>query len=305
VCSLLVFALVVVLPARPAAAGHAFPATIALPNGWQPEGIAIGRGATIYAGSLATGAIYRANLRTGQGSVLVPPQEGRVAVGMKFDLRTNLLYVAGGATGDIYVYDARTGASVASLEATSEATTFVNDAVVTRRAVYFTDSFRPVLYRVPLAFGGALPAAPSVEEIPLGGDFEFVAGEFNANGIEAAFGGRRLLVVNSVLGTLYLVNPSNGDATRVDLGDASLESGDGILLARDRLYVVQNFLNQITVVDLDRGFTSGTVERVITDPRFDIPTTIDAFGPALYAVNARFSTTPTPDTEYTIVRVSR
>ena len=43
----------------------------------------------------------------------------------------------------------------------------------------------------------------------------------------------------------------------------------------------------------------------ITDPNFDVPTTVGVFGSSLYAVNARFTTPPTPDTTYTVVRVSR
>ncbi len=50
---------------------------------------------------------------------------------------------------------------------------------------------------------------------------------------------------------------------------------------------------------------SGTVVRYISDPAFDIPTTIDRFGNRLYAVNARFTTAPTETTEYSIVRVRR
>ena len=45
--------------------------------------------------------------------------------------------------------------------------------------------------------------------------------------------------------------------------------------------------------------------RTITDPAFDVPTTVDDFGKSLYVVNARFTTTPTPDTEYNVVRVHR
>ena len=42
-----------------------FPDTIPLANGWQPEGIASGRGFTAYVGSLRDGGITRVNLRTG------------------------------------------------------------------------------------------------------------------------------------------------------------------------------------------------------------------------------------------------
>ena len=48
----------------------------------------------------------------------------------------------------------------------------------------------------------------------------------------------------------------------------------------------------------------GEVVGTITDGRFDIPTTVAGFGDALYVVNARFTTPPTPSTPYTVVRVA-
>jgi hypothetical protein len=58
-------------------------------------------------------------------------------------------------------------------------------------------------------------------------------------------------------------------------------------------------------VKLRDGLTHGTVERVISDPRFDVPTTIARKGSRLYAVNARFTTPPTPSTTYDVVGVRR
>ena len=275
---------------------------IALPNGWQPEGITIGNGATIYSGSLATGAIFRADLRTGDGDVLVPPHAGRVAVGLKLDPRTDFLFVAGGPTGAAYVYDADDGSDVAAFQLSNATDRFINDVIVTRRAAYFTDSARPVIYELPLGHGGSVASDAAIREIPLGGDFQFVAGQFNANGIEAD-GGDTLIIVNSFLGTLYNVDADTGAARLIDLGGATVPNGDGILLQGRTLYVVQNQQNQVAVVRLDRRLSSGSVTDTITDPRFDVPTTIDAFAGGLYLVNARFNTPPTPDTTYTIVRV--
>lgn len=277
--------------------------TLPLPDGWQPEGIASGPRGTLYAGSIPTGAVYQVNARSGEGRVLVPPREDRRAIGLKWDWRSGLLYVAGGETGKVFVYQARTGSDVAELIATTQDETFVNDAVITRNAVYFTDSLRPVIYRLELLPGGRLPDAPTLEEVPLSGDFEFVAGEFNANGIEAVFGGRSLIVVNSVLGTLYQVNPHTGEATSIDLGDDAVTNGDGLLLLGRTLYVVQNFDNQVARVQLAPALSSGKVVDTLTNEQFDIPTTIARVGFSLYAVNARFSTEPTPETQYSIVRV--
>lgn len=286
-----------------AVAAAPFPEEISLPNGFQPEGIVVGRGTMIYAGSLANGAIYTADLRTGEGQLLVTPPAGRVAAGLDFDERTNYVYVSGASTGQAYVYDGATGAEVGVFQLTTASQTFINDAIVTADAVYFTDSFRPVLYRIPLLAGGRLPEPSAVQEIPLGGEFSFIPGQFNANGIEASPDGRWLIVVNSATGMLYRVDPASGDATTIDLGAGSVPSGDGILLRGKTLYVVQNFFNQVAVVALKGGFTAGEIVEQITDSRFDVPTTITNLGNALYVVNARFTTPPTPDTEYSIVRL--
>ena len=282
----------------------AFPDVIPLPNGFQPEGIATGTGSTFYVGSIPTGAVYRGNLRTGEGDVLVQPQAGRFAIGLKFDDRSGLLFVAGGPTGFAYVYNGDTGANAPAIQLTT-LPSFINDVVITKDAAYFTNSFQPFIYRVPLENNGELPAVPTSEEIPLGGDYQFTPGAFNANGIEATPDGKTLIIVNSTEGALYNVDPTTGVATRIDLGTSAVPNGDGILLQGKTLYVVQNALNQIAVVELSADLSSGTITETITDSDFRVPTTVAQFGDSLYAVNARFGTVPTPDTEYEVVRVSR
>src|SRR5688500_629864 len=79
---------------------QSFPDVIPLPDGFQPEGIATGTGTTFYVGSIPTGAVYRGDLRTGEGEVLVQSQAGRAAIGRKCDARIAVLCVAGGPTGD-------------------------------------------------------------------------------------------------------------------------------------------------------------------------------------------------------------
>lgn len=281
-----------------------FPNVIPLPDGFQPEGIATGKGTTFYVGSIPTGAVYRGDLRTGKGDVLVPPQEGRAAIGLKYDERTGLLFVAGGPTGFAYIYNGETGKNVDKIQLTT-GPAFINDVVITKDAAYFTNSMQPVLYRVPLRNNGNLPGNPRVVELPLTGDYVFTPDAFNANGIAATPNGDTLIIVNSVDGLLYNVDPHTGEATLIDLGGDTVPNGDGILLQGKTLYVVQNRLNQIAVVRLRSDFTKGTIVDTITDSDFRVPTTIARFGNSLYAVNARFGTPPTPDTEYEVVRVSR
>lgn len=280
------------LTAGVAAAAPSFPATIQLPTGFQPEGIAIGRGATFYVGSIPSGAIYRGNLRTGTGSVLVPgatPGSGKAAIGVDVDNR-NRLFVAGGPTGKAFVYDARTGATIATYTLTT-ATTFVNDVVVTRSGAYFTDSVNQVLYRIPIGPGGALGS--TAQAIPLTGDLVYETG-FNVNGIDATPNGRWLVVVQSNTGELFRVDPATGATTEIELaGNESVPMGDGIMLDGRRLYVVQNRANRVAVIAVDRTLSSGRVVTRLADSRFDVPTTLDEFGRRLYLVNARFGT-PNP-----------
>lgn len=299
----LALALAAIAAPRIADARDLFPPTISLPDGFRPEGITAGRGATILAGSIGTGAIFAANVITGEGRLVVQPQPGRPAIGLSFDPRTNLVYVAGGPTGAAYVYDVRTGESVAFFQLTT-ATSFINDQIIVDDAVFFTDSLRPVVYRIPLSRGARPSPDAEVEEIPLSGDYQQVAG-FNANGIVATPGGRALIIVQSATGKLFRVDPESGDAQEIDLDGFTATAGDGMLLRGDTLFVVQNALNQIAVIDLDRRLESGEVERIITDERFDVPTTIATLFGQLFVVNARFSTPPAADTTYTIERVRR
>jgi sugar lactone lactonase YvrE len=288
--------------AVPAAlAKSSFPETIPLPNGFQPEGIAVGNGSTFYVGSIPTGAVYAGSLRKGTGDILVPGAPGHAATGLEYD--RGRLWVSGAATGKAFVYDARTGATLSELQlATGAGATFINDVVVTPWAAYFTDSNRPVIYKVAKSSSGA-PGA--VTTIPLSGDYQHVAGAFNLNGIDATPNGETLVAVQSVTGMLFTIDPTNGATKLIDLGGATLPNGDGILLHGRTLYVVQNFLNKIAVVALNQDLTQGTVTREITDSDFDVPTTVDRFGKWLYAVNARFGTPPSPDTTYKVVQVKR
>jgi sugar lactone lactonase YvrE len=284
-------------PAGGAPGGGGFPTTIALPLGFPPEGIAID-GHFGYFGSRLDGSIYRADLRTGAGAVIsVGP--GTSSLGMKIDERGRL-FVAGGTGGNARVVDTRTGQVLASYPLASPA--FVNDVVLTRDAAWFTDSANPVLYKLTLGHDGALPATAT--RVPLTGDLVYTTG-INANGIVTTPDGKGLLVVQSNTGHLFRVDPRTGVTKLVDLGGESLANGDGLLRVGNLLYAVQNQLNTVAVLRLDGPGTSARLLTRLTDPRFDVPTTIAAYHGRLYLPNARFEVAPTPTTPYNVVAIPR
>jgi hypothetical protein len=284
--------------AAPTHSDGTFPTRIDLPDGFAPEGITTGRGTTVYVGSLADGAIWQADARTGEGSILVPGVEGRVAVGVEYDKARQVLWVAGGPTGTIRAYDTRTGDLLATY--TFDAG-FLNDLVVTRDAVYATDSMTQQLAVVPLS-GKELPGPEAATTLALTGDLAYIEG-FNANGIVASRG--FLLVVQSNTGLLFRVEPSTGQTVQVDLGGYLLTNGDGLELRGSRLFVVRNMDNLIAEVRLGARLTTGALVRELTSPDFDVPTTATFAAGRLWAVNARFGTPPASTTEYWVTQVPR
>jgi hypothetical protein len=230
--------------------------------------------------------------------VLVPPHPGRNHTGLKVDTRFDRLFVAGGASKGIFVYDSETGEDVASFELPDAG--FVNDVVLTRNAAYFTDSLVPQLYRVGIRGNGELTEP---QRVRYRGDLVFSDG-FNVNGIDTLEGGNRLVVVKSNSGELFRVNGRSGFTREIDL-DQTVTNGDGILRQDDTLYVVRNQLNQVAVVKLDDHARSGEVRRVLTDPRLDVPTTIAPFKNFIYAVNARFGRPDDDDDDIVRLQDSR
>lgn len=276
-----------------------FPSRIALPDGFSPEGLTIGRGTTVYVGSVGNGAVWRGDVRTGRGSVLIPGAPGREKAGLKLDERGRL-WSADFSAGAASVHDGETGTQLAHYQFTDEPGSIVNDLVITGRAVYFTDSARPVLYVVPLLPGGRLPAAGAARVLPLSGPAA-TPDAFN-NGIVALPDGD-LLVAQMLTGRLVRVDPRTGASSVFDLGGYSVDRADGLVLRGHTLYVIRNLTNVVAVVGLNARYTAGVVRREITGPALRSPATGDLLGSALYVVNGRFDVEPGPDVDYDIVRL--
>jgi sugar lactone lactonase YvrE len=294
--SFLLVALVGALAVSAAAARPA--AVIVLPGATSAEGIAAGRGTTFYAGDLFAGDIFRGDVQHGTAELFIDAPAGRQALGMVADLAHELLFVAGGFTGQGYVYDTGTGATVATYQFATSAS-LVNDVALTKDGAWFTDSVQAKLYFVPVSAAG-VPGPFST--LALSGPAADTSGAFNLNGIQATSDGKTLIVAHSANGELYTVDPVTGASATI--AGVSVPNVDGIVLDGTRLWAVRNFDNQVAKVRLSPHLTSGVVEEVITSDLFQVPATAARFGSRLAVVNAKFDTgfPPTAD-QYEVVVV--
>jgi sugar lactone lactonase YvrE len=293
--------LALLLPAAlPAAAsGPSTDDVIVLEGATSAEGIAAGDGTTFYAGDLGTGDILRGDISTGKAKRFIDAPDGRMAVGMKADLRNDLLFVAGGGTGKAFVYNTETRKPVMEYNL---APGFINDVTLTGDGAWFTNSAAPELYFVPVNRWGELGEAADVKTLKVGGEAgkPLQPGQFGFNGIAAAEDDEVLIVAHTQNQALYAVDPGTGESSRIK--GANLEFVDGILMKGHTVWAVRNMSNQISRLELSDDLSSFTVEEAITSEHFDIPTTVARFGDTLAAVNAKFGKQP-PPTQYEVVLV--
>ena len=265
-----------------------------------PEGIGFDGRKSFYVSSTGDGTIFKgtAGKRRALQPFLPGGQDGRTtAVGVK--ATRSRIHVAGGATGNIWIYDARTRALVRRYE--TGAGGFLNDLAVTRDGdVYVTDSMRPILWRIDGDSG-------EIERfLALGPDEGYQGTGFKWNGIVATPNGRTLIAVHSGRGELYRVDVGQKSVSKVDTGGADLTNGDGLVLNGDKLYVVRNQNERIVEMRLNGGLTRARQRRSFTDPSFMFPTTAALAKGRLLVVNSQFDKRGgTPDLPFTVSSVKR
>jgi len=309
------------LPVFSASAGDKpFPARVSTLDGAAPEGFAIGKGATAY-NSSPDGSIYKVDLRSGQGEVMVEAQDPLdcLKLGMRVDDRTNYLFVAGCYYGTAMVFEADTGALIMEYQLNNSGEFgVVNDLTITNDAIYFTDSYRPVLYRLPLSQDGGIPLDPgAATEIPLPPQFALDPNTepcCGGNGIVSTPDGKTLIIGHSNLSQLYRFDTQSGDLDQIPVDGPLTGFLDGIAMQGKTLYIMTPYdppgppvsIDRIQVVELDKGYLSGTLVETITDTEnLDGVASGAIFGNSLYVNNARYTVEfpPAPDTEYWLTKL--
>jgi sugar lactone lactonase YvrE len=293
--------------------------TLSEPQHGNPEGVAFDkRSGHFFVSSVGDGSIYRGTL--GDTATPVPVfiagAAGSSATGLK--IRRGKLYAAGASTGTIKVYDVDSGALLATFDTKGgdSSPTFVNDLDVTRRGdVYATDSSRPVIYHLSAEEVAAGTPAPKpidpADVIATSPEIPFTAGAFNLNGIVVRDSGRRdeLVVVDSHTGRLFRVKVGrNGRRIQeLQVNGGPFPNGDGLLIDRGRLIVVQNsadgFPNGVVdFVGLRHDGRKGSLEQRQTDPSFQDPSTIARARDQYLIVNPDFATNTPPFTVTALAR---
>jgi Cu-Zn family superoxide dismutase len=262
-----------------------------------PEGIAYHAGnGDFFVGSSANGAVYRGNVRRGNRSlqVFLPAgSDGRTAaLGMKVDPKGRL-WIAGGGTGTIWMYDAVTGRLLSAFK-NGVGGGFVNDvAFGPDGAAYFTDSLVPLMYRIA-------PDAQGIFRFEYwldlrGTPIEYTQG-FNLNGIAATPDGKYLVVIQTNTGKLFRITIATKEIKEISLaGGDRMMTGDGILLDGNTLHVMRNSLNLIVQIKLAPDFASGQQVGSFTDSSFDFTTAAAKVGDRLLVVNSEFNRRNNPN----------
>jgi sugar lactone lactonase YvrE len=272
-----------------------------------PEGVVYDQKTqAFYGGSVSDGLIYKGTLDDPTAEVFLPAgSDGRnEAIGVNVD-NEGRLYIAGGSSGTLYVYDIETKELIARFE-TGEGG-FINDVAISKNGdVYFTDSIRPFIYRVSedqVEDGGGTP-----EAIPLTPEVDY-EGFPNANGIRITPNGKYIIFADSNDGKLYRMVPAEDPTDREisEIGGVrgQTDNPDGLELRGHTLYVVNNQDELIVEVRLSGDYLGGRVVGNTTTPEFHTPTTASLARGRLLVANAEFFDQSEPGPPFYVVSIPR
>ncbi len=258
-----------------------------------PEGVTVDPSTgAIYTASANTGVVVRVDADSGAATIVGDPlgkaDAGGPPTSMTLGLKADgegRLWVAGGRSGTMHVVDIATGRLLARFT-TPEGRWLINDVALTQDAAYFTDTLRPVMWRVPrdAVQDAALEPWLSFEGTPL----EY-GEDSNLNGVVATPDGRHLIAIHMKAGRLFRIDTQTKAVAAIDTGDAALDGGDGLALKDNRLFVVRQWTGDIVALDLSDDLSSATEVKRIKPAELAWPATAAIRGDRLIVANTQFN----------------
>ncbi|HEX2574219.1 MAG TPA: hypothetical protein VH877_32025 [Polyangia bacterium] len=272
----------------------------------------------LYTSSVTTGAVYRTKLTDSQMTqFLAPGQDGRIqTLGVNVDPARNRLFVCGGGTGLAFVYDTRNGQLLGKFKTdvtppnyTSvhdffvSSNTLVNDVAIQPETgdAFFTDSIRPILFRLPASAIGQ--GSGGTQNLEVWRDFTGTPLEYptpdpnnflttvNANGIALTPDGKYFIIVQTNTSKLFRVtvdaNPANREVREIT--GITSPTGAGLALGGNTLYVVSP-INPLHRFTLAADYASGTEVTLNPAQNYVNSSSAVLYGGRLYVVNAQIIT---------------
>jgi sugar lactone lactonase YvrE len=282
---------------------HASPAVIYSLPGKQvyPESVTVDRASgTFYVGSVKEGTIFKGHVGTPKIEVFSPAgADGRTMANGLFYAQDRLI-VLGRQSGQIFVYDTKSGRLITRLHNGLQGTaqTFLNDVTFAPDgSAYVTDSVNPVLYHVKPVNGGSryeLEEFLRFENTPITYTKAAGAPGINVNGIVVTADGRYLILAKRNENALFRLDLKSREVTRVEMPRDMLNTPDGMFLQGETLYVTQNIPKAVAVVKLSDSYSRAALERNIPHPAFAFPTAAARYQNKLLVVSAQFDTKGSP-----------
>ena len=255
-----------------------------------PEGIAVDpKKERAYVSSALDGTILVRNMISGEVRALVDPAAAShpMALGLAVDDDRGRVWVAGGRSGMLAVYDSESGMAKMSWnlvddDAPDVAEVVINDiALAADGAAYVTDSGRTHIYRVPAADG--LQAPPELWFDGASSIMPMGAGT-SLNGIVVTPDQRYLIVAHTDARQLYRLDLATQHVQPIGLGGSL--AADGLALDGHTLYAVSG--RELVRIQLDDAYAHGHIDARLADPSFLFPTTTALSGNNVLVVNSQF-----------------
>ena len=295
---------------------------VSIPDGFKPEGIARDGDTGFFVCSIR-GWVWYHDIKTNTSSKVEGSEVNApflALTGLKYCPKQKALFLSSALNGKGYIfYLRRTNGTYSVQKRTTlqfPVGSYINDVVLGKDTVFFSDSWLPKLYSIP-RFDGP-ESKPAITEYSLSTEMKSKLGLLASNGLtimEDKGDSTVLVIAHWGSSALYRVQITKGssiaETERINLPQnvQGKRSGyDGIIKqGKSTLFVGDNMNNRVVRVQLSPDYRSANVSCVIASDSFDGTGTVTMQSGRLWVTNMRFTSCflldPCPNTPFAVVGV--